>query len=306
MIASPDAGKLATMAYEAASLGYRVLTAVGRTELEELWKRQTAPIVVVDVRLTERQGANSPVPSFLLSDSVDRSEGLDELFASGRSSSRIKSDEFGIYLRRASSNDAHDEKQVLVALPEASPGSSRREDGVLRLWHLLRQRIPETAAHSQRVARLAARFGRELALEVTSQARLEQAALLHDIGKASLPREVLRKRESLDVPEWTLVQAHPVLGANLLRPLVRSQEVTLAVRHHHERFDGQGYPYGLEGEAIPFFARIIAVVDTFDAMTESRTYRGPISIDEALARVAQLGGSQFDPELAATFVAMMR
>jgi putative nucleotidyltransferase with HDIG domain len=162
-------------------------------------------------------------------------------------------------------------------------------------------RDPYTAGHSQRVAVYSKRLALALQLDPAEVETIEQGALLHDIGKIGVPDAVLFKNGALDRRERHLIQHHPVLGARLLARVPGAECVTPCVLHHHERVDGTGYPDGLAGDAIPLGARIIAVADAFDAMTTDRPYRRALDADEAVARLMQGMGTQFDSRCVAAF-----
>jgi putative nucleotidyltransferase with HDIG domain len=152
-----------------------------------------------------------------------------------------------------------------------------------------------TAGHSRRVQQLALAIGRELAL---SQAELDQlgpAALFHDIGKLAIPDAILLKPASLTEDEWALMQSHAAEGARIIDRLGFLGDAVPAIRHHHERFDGTGYPDRLRGEEIPLGARIIHVADALDSMLTTRIYRAARPASEALEELRRAAGSQFCP-----------
>ncbi|GAC1661556.1 MAG: hypothetical protein PVS2B1_19570 [Candidatus Dormibacteraceae bacterium] len=130
----------------------------------------------------------------------------------------------------------------------------------------------QALGHNQRVAQLCVQIGRQLSMTTTELRVLARAGLMHDIGKLAIPDEILGKRAALDESEWTLMKAHPEMGLSMLGDS-QSRRALLAVLYHHERLDGSGYPYGLRAEAIPIEARIVAVADTYDALTSNRPYR---------------------------------
>jgi len=130
----------------------------------------------------------------------------------------------------------------------------------------------EALGHNQRVAQLCVQIGRQLGMTTSELRVLARAGLMHDIGKLAIPDAILGKPAALDESEWTLMKAHPEIGLSILRD-GQSRRAQLAVLYHHERLDGSGYPYGLDGEAIPIEARIVAVADTYDALTSDRPYR---------------------------------
>jgi HD-GYP domain-containing protein (c-di-GMP phosphodiesterase class II) len=121
--------------------------------------------------------------------------------------------------------------------------------------------------------------------------------LLHDVGKIGVPESVLTKPGPLDEDEWELMRRHPEIGERICAPLAAFSAFGPIIRHHHERWDGLGYPDGLRGEAIPIGARIVGMVDAFDAITHDRTYRLARSVADALGEIVRLAGRQFDPEL---------
>jgi putative nucleotidyltransferase with HDIG domain len=181
----------------------------------------------------------------------------------------------------------------------AKPGEDR---GTLlrRLSSLLEQRDPYTHGHSKRVARHAERIARRMGLEPEQVARVRAAALVHDIGKINIPRSVLAKPGRLTDAEFALVKRHAADGAVMVAEL-GDLELAAIVRHHHERLDGRGYPDGLAGGDVPLGARIIAVADTFDAITSARPYRRRRTHKEALEVVRQEAGTQLDADAVEAF-----
>lgn len=158
------------------------------------------------------------------------------------------------------------------------------------------------SGHAARVASYAVKTGRALGLDGGELRSLERAAFLHDIGKIWIPGGVLTKEGPLTAEEVALVRQHPVTGAELLDAVRGGRNDAIAVLHHHERFDGTGYPYGLKGYNIPIEARILAVADAFDAMTSERPYRSAMMMGEALDGLCANAGSQFDPRVVEAFM----
>jgi putative nucleotidyltransferase with HDIG domain len=165
-------------------------------------------------------------------------------------------------------------------------------------------RDPYTSGHSVRVATLAYLIGRDLDLNASQLDRLERAALLHDIGKIdAVFATVIQKPSELSNSERALIEAHAAAGADLLESLSSvPQEVIQAVRHHHERFDGTGYPAGLRAGAIPLFSRIIMLCDSIDAMLSDRPYRRALSIEQVKAEIDRCSGTQFDPDIVSVVI----
>lgn len=182
--------------------------------------------------------------------------------------------------------------------PATAPCRDPRElDRVVAVFDA---RVPGGRRHSRRVARLATELARSLGLERERVETIRRAAALHDIGKVEVPTEIIEKPGPLSDSEYTAVKGHSSAGAELLACL--GDDTAAIVRHHHERFDGSGYPDGLAGEEIPLGARIVAVADTFDAITSARPYRPAKRRRQALALVAAEAGTQLDPRIVQVFL----
>jgi putative nucleotidyltransferase with HDIG domain len=164
---------------------------------------------------------------------------------------------------------------------------------------------PGTAAHSERVGDLAARLAEAVGMGAREVSEMRWAGRLHDIGKVAIDDAILRKEQGLTNAEWEAMRRHPSVGAELLAPLSLTRALTPAIRYHHERHDGAGY-YLVPADEVPPGASMLAIADAFDAMTSTRSYRGALSFDDALGRIEAAAGTQFHPELAVAFVAMMR
>lgn len=174
------------------------------------------------------------------------------------------------------------------------------------LVRTLEARDPSTSGHSLRVREYALRLGIRLGLDERSRRRLSLAAKLHDIGKVGVSEAILNKPARLTREELALVRDHPVVAERILTPIIRNREILAAIRGHHERYDGLGYPDELRGEAIPLLARVITIADCFDALTSARAYRAALNTEEALTILTEGRASQFDPFLVPHFVAMIR
>jgi len=156
-----------------------------------------------------------------------------------------------------------------------------------------------TSRHLHAVSRLAMDLGALVDSGLLMSEDFLFGCLVHDVGKIGVPEGILSKPGPLDEDEWRVMRLHPATGVNVLAPLGRTGMVTDIVLHHHERWDGDGYPDGLTGDAIPLPARVFAVCDALEAMTSPRPYRGPLAPEEAFARVVAEGGRQFDPRVVA-------
>jgi putative nucleotidyltransferase with HDIG domain len=176
---------------------------------------------------------------------------------------------------------------------------------LLGLANALEAKDACTRAHSERVAELARRIAVKLGLDGDEVAAVRDAGRLHDIGKIGVPERVLRKPGPLTADEWQAVRRHPLVGAQIVAPFDFFARSAPFIRHHHERWDGAGYPDGLAGTAIPLGARIVAVADVFDALTSSRPYRVAIPYDAAIAQPLDEAGGTLDPELVTIFLALL-
>jgi HD-GYP domain-containing protein (c-di-GMP phosphodiesterase class II) len=161
---------------------------------------------------------------------------------------------------------------------------------------------PYTRGHSERVRDISMAIGRGLGIGGAGMKELEITALLHDVGKIGVPENVLRKNGKLTDEEYSEMKKHPAIGADILSSIKQLGPAIPGIRNHQERFDGKGYPDGLAGAGIPLFARIIAVADTFDAMTSNRPYRNRQPDSAALAEITRCSGMQFDPECVKAFM----
>ena len=174
-------------------------------------------------------------------------------------------------------------------------------DTIRSLSAALEARDPYTFGHAERVARLSVEVGRELRLSQEDLEELEVAAILHDVGKIGISDAILRKTERYTARDFREMMKHPIIGARIVANVKALDRVASWIRHHHERMDGRGYPDGLRGEDIPLGARIISVVDAFDAMISARPYKPPRTVHEALQELERCAGTQFDPQVVAAF-----
>lgn len=161
---------------------------------------------------------------------------------------------------------------------------------------------PYTRGHSERVTRFSMLIAKELGLDDKTQRDVQLCGLLHDVGKIGVPISVLRKKDKLTDEDWKHIRRHPVLGAEIISPITQLKKLIPSIRHHHERYDGSGYPDKLKGEDIPLISRILAVADTFDALTSERPYRNGLSDKAAVEEIEIVKGTQLDPACVEAFL----
>ena len=162
-----------------------------------------------------------------------------------------------------------------------------------------------TRGHSDRVSAYSVLIGEALGLSEDDLKTLKIGGLFHDIGKIGIPDSILLKTDKLDDEEYSEIKNHPAIGAHILSNATIFKDIIPIVKHHHERFDGHGYPGKLKGEEIPYLARIATVADSFDAMTSKRSYRDSLPIDVVKEEIKKNSGTQFDPEIAEVFLKIL-
>lgn len=174
---------------------------------------------------------------------------------------------------------------------------------------ILRQTVeakdPYTRGHSDRVSEYSVLIGKKLGLDEKTLHILKIGGLFHDIGKIGIPDSILLKESKLSDEEYSQIKNHPMIGVHMLGDAAIFSDILPIVKHHHERYDGRGYPSQLVGDDIPYVARIAAVADTFDAMTSKRSYRDSLPIDVVRAEIERCSGTQFDPNIAKVFLDIM-
>lgn len=175
-------------------------------------------------------------------------------------------------------------------------------NSVKMLLGIINSKDRDTYLHLEKVAEYVEIICSRMNLDENMKKDIKIAAFLHDLGKIEIPRTILHKTEQISKEEWSIIRQHPKWGASMLRSMQQMDSIIPLILHHHERYDGNGYPKGLKGEDIPLGARIIAVADSFDAMTTLRPYRKPKSIADAIEEIVINSGTQFDPQVAGLFV----
>ncbi len=261
--------------------------------------RERAPLIVNDVKSDPRHYGKIDESTSLTTQSViciplisqDRTLGVIEVM------NKTDGTHFGDEDRDALAAFA---LQAVIALDNARLYSDLRRaftETVRLMTNAIEARDPYTAGHTARVTQLALKTARELGWERERLLFLEIGALTHDIGKIGVPDAILRKPRGLTKEEYAQIKSHPVAGANMLTGIETLQPLLPYILYHQERYDGAGYPFGLKGEEIPVEARLLAVVDAFDAMTSTRPYRDAMGVDIAVAEIEKNRGTQFDPQI---------
>lgn len=182
---------------------------------------------------------------------------------------------------------------------------SSKNKFVKNLINTLGAKSNETKEHALRMTSLAFNLGDRLNLSHQKLNELNLLATLHDIGKVTISEKILNKAAKLSAEEWKIIKTHPVKGAAIADSTAEFSSIAALIRHHHERWDGSGYPDGLAGEEIPLLSRIISIVDSYDVMTNERPYKKAMTKKEAVKEIRRCAGSQFDPDLAAEFIALL-
>ena len=175
-------------------------------------------------------------------------------------------------------------------------------ESIQTLRYTVEAKDPYTKGHSDRVSEFSVLIGKHLNLPEEELENLRLGGLFHDVGKIGIPDSILLKDTKLTDDEYSEIKNHPAIGVHILSNATIFADILPIVKHHHEKFDGNGYPSRIAGKDIPYLARIAAIADTFDAMTSKRTYRDPLDITVVKQEIERCSGTQFDPEIAKVFL----
>jgi putative two-component system response regulator len=263
--------------------GFTVITASNGAEALDQLRQSSVDLVILDVMMPHMNGfevcreikANPDtylIPVVLvtaLSDKQDRIEGL-----------RANADDF--LTRPVDRVELLARVQSLIKLKQRTDELERAESVLFALARSIEGKDPYTGGHCERLAEYSASLGQHLGLTDEQITALRRAGVVHDIGKIAVPDSIILKPASLTPDEWKLMREHPVVGERICAPLKSFRLVLPIIRHHHEKFDGSGYPDGLRGENIPVTARVLQIVDVYDALTTVRPYKPAFSITDAL------------------------
>jgi putative two-component system response regulator len=288
--------------------GFRVISVPdGASALEQL-ARVPTDLVLLDVMMPRMNGFEvcerikaSPdtylVPVILitaLSAKQDRLEGI-----------KVGADDF--LSRPVDRAELLARVRSLLKLKQRTDELERAESVLFTLARSIEGKDPYTHGHCERLSDYSARLGAYLGLPDDHLIALRRAGVVHDIGKIAVPDAILLKPSSLTAHEWTLIREHPAVGERICAPLKSFRFVLPIIRHHHEKFDGSGYPDGLRGEAIPVTARVLQIVDVYDALTTKRPYKPAFSITDALQTMKQeVSKGWWDPRIFDQFEQLVR
>jgi putative nucleotidyltransferase with HDIG domain len=177
---------------------------------------------------------------------------------------------------------------------------------LITLARVVQAKDPYTKGHLERVEKYVDMMADKLRLDDESKKVLKGGALLHDLGKVGISDEILHKDDTFDVEEYAVMKQHPIIGENILKPLRTMEKLSSLVRHHHEWYDGSGYPDGLKGKDIPTLSRILTIADIYDALTTERPYKKAMLKKDALDTLKSYSGNKVDPELVNIFLELMK
>jgi putative two-component system response regulator len=288
--------------------GYEVITAAGGREALDRLQRESVDLVLTDLHMPGVDGLEvlRKVKSKFPDVAVILLTGYSSLDSAIQAMRHEASD---YLLKPCKKTELVQRIEAALIRREVYRHLSRTEEdlpAIAALVTTVEAHDPYTRGHSERVAHYAAQLAQEMRFSPDDTRDLWLAGLLHDIGKIGVRDAILYKPGPLTDAEYRLVKKHPVLAAQILAPIAGLRRIVPIVLHHHERYDGGGYPDGLRGESIPLSSRLLAVADGFEAMISDRAYRVAFSVEQALETLEYGGGTQWDPEPTRTWVRLVR
>lgn len=283
--------------------GYSVLAAQDGHSCLDVFTRHRPDIVLLDVHMPEPDGFT--VCKMIKADPDTRLIPVVMVTGFSQSQDRLRGIESGaddFLTKPIDRTQLVARVRSLLSLKSFTDELERAEAVLLALANSIEGKDPYTAGHCERLSRLSALLGEAIHLPSEHIVALRRAGIVHDIGKVAVPDSVLLKPGRLDEDEMRLMRQHPVVGEEICRPLRSFRLVLPIIRHHHEKMDGSGYPDGLRGQQIPLTARVLTIIDVFDALTTERPYKAALTIGEALSVMEEeVGKRWWDPDLFEVF-----
>lgn len=320
LIIDDEDGIRYVLIHKLTELGYKCLEAENATRAFEILDQTEVGLVLLDMRMPGRSGLDIlpeiktrfPQTSVIIATAVSEVNIVIECMKQGAYDYLTKP--FNLTEVVMSVNRAFEKRRLEITLKDYNDHLQQKVEEQARLIRnsflnaitslafALDAKDSYTNGHSVRVAELSIQLAKSLYLPTEQIEKIRIAGLIHDIGKIGILETLLHKPGRLTDDEFRQIQAHCVIGEKILQPIVDDMEILSIVRHHHERYDGKGYPDGLIGMQIPIGARIMAVTDSYDAMTSDRPYRKAGSIRSAIDEIQRNSGRQYDMEIAETFI----
>jgi putative two-component system response regulator len=286
--------------------GYQVITASNGAEALVMVEKESPDLILVDATMPKMDGFE--VCAVLKSKEETRLIPVLLVTPIEETEHKIRGFEAGVddFLHRPiNSVELLARVKCLVRTKRLNDELVNVENAIIALATAIEAKDPYTEGHVERVASYALTLGKEVRLAPWELRALHKAAILHDVGKIGVDESILLKPGSLTEEEFNQLKTHTIIGERICRPLGRNRLILEVIRHHHERYDVKGYPDGLAGEDIPIAARIMAVVDAYDALTSDRPYRARRSQEQAVEILKQEAGKQFDPKIATAFISLL-
>lgn len=293
---------------------YNIITAENGTECLRIVRQKQPQLVILDVKLPDMNGIdvlkeikqiNRRLPVIVVSGIATHRTTIEAL--------KLGADDFIAkppnfhYVRATIAQSLSNRSKNRGAPPSAEEIMDKSCLSSLEMLNkILEAKDTYTRRHSKKVSEYAVKIADELGLPADEQEVMRQTALLHDIGKVGIGEDILNKKTKLTPQEWEKIKQHVQIGEGFLEPFKLLHIEQSMVRHHHERYDGKGYPDELKGKDIPLYARILTVADAYEAMTSTRSYRPALSPIQALAELERCSGTQFDPEIVMVFVRILK
>jgi putative two-component system response regulator len=288
--------------------GFKVYTALGAQAAMEIYGSQPVDLAVLDVMMPGINGYE--LCKTLKSKSSKHFFPVVLLTALNDTKSRITGLESGaddFISKPFETAELITKIRSLLKLKELHQDLDHSENIIMTLVVAMEARDPYTKGHSTRVGELSREFAAHIGFPYKDQEIMRKAGILHDIGKIGLSESILRKPDKLTAEESEMIKRHATIGEEICRPLYSMRDVLPGIRSHHERWDGEGFPDNLGGQDVPLVARILAIIDSFDAMVSIRPYRGRRTIEDTLgAMETERDSGQWDPALINEFIGMMR